>query len=432
MMQNVKRRWSLAGLILALLLGAGTAALAASGNRRSRAQATPDDERPSASPPVPTPAESAYVHAQADFGARLFRAVASEQRDENVFLSPAGAFFALAMAYEGASAETRQAIGRTLGVGAASPDALGRSVQATLRDLSADSATTIAIASSLWAQQGAPILEGFTGQLRQYFGAEVASLDLTSNEAVSRINAWVSRGTRGKIEKMLNEPLTGQDVALLLNAVYFKGKWVDAFDSSATKPRPFHVAGGRAANRPAMTRTGRYAYARRSGFQVVRLPYRGQRFSMYVILPDSGRAITAAHGALSPSAMSGWLGELRDAHVRVVLPRFRIELETDLKAPLTALGMRVAFDPQRADFSGMLPRPYLARHNAFISRAWQKSFVEVNEEGTEAAAATGITMSVTSAPAQTIEFVVDRPFLVVLRDERSGVPLFMGQVVDPR
>jgi serine protease inhibitor len=393
-------------------------------------QADPNDAQRTATPP--TTAESAYVHAQADFGARLFRVVAADQRDKNVFLSPAGAFFALAMAYEGAAAETRQAIGRTLGVGTASPEALGRSIRATLRELSSDSATTIAIANSLWAQRDAPLLDGFTRQLREYFGAEVASLDLTSSDAVSRINAWVSNGTRGKIKKMLDQPLSGQDIAVLLNAVYFKGKWLDAFDSSATKSRPFHVAGGPAADRPAMTRTGRYAYVRRPGFQVVRLPYRGRRFSMYVLLPDSGRTVAAVYGALSPSTMSAWLGELREANVHLVLPRFKLELETELKAPLTALGMRVAFDPQRADFSGMLPRSYLDRHNAFVSRAWQKSFVEVNEEGTEAAAATGIQMSVTSAPPPPIEFVVDRPFLVLLRDERGGVPLFMGQVVDPR
>jgi serpin B len=181
-----------------------------------------------------------------------------------------------------------------------------------------------------------------------------------------------------------------------------------------------------------MARTGRYAYVRRQGFQVVRLPYRGRRFSMYVLLPDSGRTVAALYSALSPSTMSAWLGELREANVHLVLPRFKLELETDLKAPLTDLGMRVAFDPQRADFSGMLPRTYLARHNAFISRVWQKSFVEVNEEGTEAAAATGIQMSVTAVQASPIEFIVDRPFLVVLRDERSGVPLFIGQVVEPR
>jgi serpin B len=153
---------------------------------------------------------------------------------------------------------------------------------------------------------------------------------------------------------------------------------------------------------------------------------------MYVLLPDPGRALTGIYGVFSPPAMREWLGQLREANVHVVVPRFKIEFETELKAPLTALGMGVAFDPQRADFSGMLPRAYLAKHNAFISRAWQKAFVEVNEEGTEAAAATGLKFGVTSLPPPPIEFVVDRPFLVVLRDDRSGVPLFIGQVVDPK
>jgi serine protease inhibitor len=242
----------------------------------------------------------------------------------------------------------------------------------------------------------------------------------------------VSRATKGRITEMVSAPLSDAAVAVLMNAVYFKGSWQDAFEPGATMARPFRTGARTIEKRPAMTRVGTYAYARRTGFQVLRLPYRGGRFGMYVLLPDATTPLDSLTTMLGPVRSAEWMAALSTCEVHLQLPKFKLDYAVDLVGPLTSLGMGVAFDSRRASFGRMLPADYLARRNVFISSAAQKTFVAVNEEGTEAAAATAMVLSDTAAPAPPVPFIVDRPFLFLIREESRGTVLFIGRIVDPR
>jgi serine protease inhibitor len=377
---------------------------------------------------APRPAPAA---ATTQFDADLLRAVVATSNDRNVFISPLSAGVAIAMAYEGADGSTRQAIRRTLGLAPRDPGSPIDEMAARLRALSSDRSTTISVANALWSRPDAPIEPAFTRRMRSAFGAEVAAVDLTSPSTVARVNSWVSRQTRGRIDKLLAEPLPPDAVAVLTSAVYFKASWTDAFEVSQTAARPFHVRGGKAEPRPAMRRRGDYAYAQRDGFQVVRMPYRGGRFGMYVLLPDERTSVDSLLGMLAPARSAQWLAALQSREVTLQLPKFRLDYAVDLVSPLTSMGMGVAFDPKRASFGRMLPASYLARRNAFIGAALQKTFVVVNEEGTEAAASTMLSIHSDTVGAP-VSFTVDRPFVLLIREESQGTVLFVGRILDPR
>ncbi len=354
------------------------------------------------------------------FSLDLFRRVTQHTAaDSNVFLSPASAAFALAMAHRGAGGTTQAAIAQTLGVASDESDALQDS-------LSRQSDVQLMVARSIWAERGLPFLDSF---LRQ---APARTVELQSPEAQQQINAWVAEATKGKIPTMISGPLPDSAVMVLLNAVYFKGLWRDKFDAAETRPHPFLVAGGTAVTRRLMFRHATMQYQRGPNFQAVRLPYRGNRMAMYVLLPDSGLSITQFAATLDTAHWDRWMRHFGDTRIRLGLPTFRVEYETTLNEPLTALGMGVAFDEKRADFSGMLPRSYLARKNVFISKVMQKTYVDVDEQGTEAAATTEVVGAEPTALVRPIEMIVDRPFIAAIRDDKTGLLLFLGQINDPR
>lgn len=364
----------------------------------------------------------------ASFGLDLFRRLAEARPNENVIVSPLSAGLAVSMLANGAAGDTRTGIERALATGMDQDD-LNPSNQALAAALRTED-VELAVANSLWARQGVPFLPVFLEQNRQFYGAEIQSLNLSTPEAARRINEWASRSTRGRITEMVQGPLDPSVILYLMNAVYFKGRWQDEFRAQATRPRTFHAPGGDV-QRPMMSRTGSYGYLRGDGFQAARLPYRGNRFAMYVLLPDAGQSLAQLRGRLTPEAWQGWMGGFAPREVQLVMPRYRMALESRLNAPLQAMGMADAFDPDRASFRAMLTGEFLDRQNAYVSEAKQKVFIEVNEEGTEAAAVTGIEVRTTSMPAPPLELVVDRPFLVAIRDDRTGALLFVGQVNDP-
>ncbi|HLM66880.1 MAG TPA: serpin family protein [Longimicrobium sp.] len=383
-------------------------------------------------PWVPGPAEVARRDQAAPdyaaFGLDLFRRLADARPNENVIVSPLSAGLAVSMVANGATGATRagieQALATGMGVDALNP--ANASLAAALRTEDVE----LAVANSLWARQGVPFLPAFLQQNREFYQAEVATLDFDSPEAPRRINEWASRNTRGRITEMVKGPLDGDLIMYLMNAVYFKGRWQDEFRPAATRPRTFHAPGG-GVQRPMMSRTGSYGYLQADGMQGVRLPYRGGRFAMYVLLPDAGRPLAQFRAGLTADAWRGWVGRFQPREVRLVMPRYRMSLESRLNEPLQAMGMADAFSPQRARLGAMLPAEFLARQNAYVGEAKQKVFIEVNEEGTEAAAVTGVEIRTTSAPPPPTEVVVDRPFVLVIRDDTTGALLFVGQVNDP-
>jgi serine protease inhibitor len=382
-------------------------------------------------PWVPGPAEVARQGQSPDyaaFGLDLFRRLAEARPDGNVIVSPLSAGLAVSMLANGATGATRTGIEQALATGMG-VDALNPANAALAGALRTED-VELAIANSLWARQGVPFLPSFMELNRQFYRAEVATLDFDSPDAPRRINEWASRNTNGRITEMVQGPLDGDLIMYLMNAVYFKGRWQDEFRPDATRPRTFHAPGGDV-QRPMMSRTGSYGYLAADGIRGVRLPYRGGRFAMYVLLPDSGRSLAQLRTGLTAEAWRGMPGRFQSREVRLTMPKCRMSLESRLNNPLQAMGMADAFSPQAARFGALLNAEYLTRQNAYVGEAKQKVFIEVNEEGTEAAAVTGIEVRTTSAPAPPMEFMVDRPFVLVIRDDTTGALLFVGQVNDP-
>jgi serpin B len=222
---------------------------------------------------------------------------------------------------------------------------------------------------------------------------------------------------------------------VLINAVYFKGKWLKPFDTAQTKPRLFTLPGRHVVMRARMERLDLIQYAKDTALQLVRLPYQGGRVAMYVILPDSSLSTASVLSRLTPDRWTRWMQTLKTQDVHLELPRFRITYNTSLTKALSSLGMADAFDCEQATFGLMLPPVYLRDHPTCIGDVIQKTFVEVNEKGTEAAAVTAVGVLITGTGFITrpppIEFIVDRPYFVAIRDDKTGALLFLGQIVDP-
>jgi serpin B len=259
---------------------------------------------------------------------------------------------------------------------------------------------------------------------RTYFDAEVQALDFAvAPRALGVMNGWASEHTQGRIERVLDE-LRPDDVMFLMNALYFKGAWRARFDPALTAPAPFTRDDGGQATVPMMRRAGvtvRAGYA--DGAQAVELPYGNGAFAMTIVLPPPGTAVDAWVAALTPARWDALLGALHDETLDVYLPRFAIEYEDEWNDVLTALGMGVAFDPARADFTRIA-----ASGGLYVSLVKQNTFVAVDEEGTEAAAVTVVGIRETSAPPS---FRADRPFVFAVRERLSGTLLFVGKVAAP-
>jgi len=243
----------------------------------------------------------------------------------------------------------------------------------------------------------------------------------------------VEKKTENKITKLVKQQDLNKDTLLILiNAIYFKGKWETPFKKSATRDREFTLVGGSKKKCPMMSRSDEFPYFSGAGFQAVSLPYTGDRLRMAVFLPDEKSTLKEFLKSVTATNWKAWLSRFRDRDGSIVLPRFKMEFEAELNDPLSRMGMAVAFNRRRADFRNMcVLKP---GENAYISKVRHKSFVEVNEEGTEAAAATAVVMMklTASMPQKPFRMVVDRPFFFVIYDSETRAILFMGSVTDPR
>ena len=378
--------------------------------------------------------DMAHAAAYVEFGMHLLRTVASTKLDSNLFLSPGSAAFALAMTADGASGATWDEMTHVLGVDRASQEDLREMNAGELASLANQRGARLDIANSLWAAQGVPFLPTFLDQARISYHAEVHSLVLHGTAPMEQINRWVATATHDRIPSILADTLPDTASMVLLNAIYFKGKWLHPFDSSSTIDKSFTTSSGRRETRHFMDRSAEMRYVADSGVQIVRLPYQGGRVAMYVVLPDSGTKLSTLVSHLSAQRWGKWMKGLSKRDVHIQLPRFRLELGADFSVPLKSLGMTSAFDCRRADFTKLLPSEYAKTHPICISRVVQRTFVDVNEVGTEAAAVTEIGMLSPTAIVvrpPPIEFIVDRPYMVAIRDDRTGLLLFLGQITDP-
>jgi serine protease inhibitor len=342
--------------------------------------------------------------------------------DSNAFLSPLSASMALGMTLNGANGETFDGIQTALrltGMTEAEMNQGYRDLIALLGEL--DSRTEMKIANSMWGHDGFTIEPAFINAGKTFFDAEVQTLDFGSPSAVATINDWVSGKTNARIPTLLDQISDGE-ILFLINAIYFKGKWREAFDPKDTENGPFQAADGRTRTAALMSQTDSLRYDETADYQAVDLLYGNGSFAMTVLLPKAGRTPADVLAGLNPEAWRELAERFRDANVHLTMPRFKMEYSRRLKSDLTALGMGIAFDDSRADFYRIADvRP--AR--LYLTRVDQKTFVEVNEEGTEAAAATAVGVGIISVPEVT-EMRVDRPFVFAIRERLSGTVLFLG------
>ena len=370
-----------------------------------------------------TAGERQVIGAANDFSFALFRRLSAARPDSNLFTSPLSASMALGMAMNGAAGTTYDEMRATLGFGASATETeIGESYKsliALLRGL--DPGVDFRIANSIWYRTGFPVNQAFLDRGRNWFDARVGPLDFASPSAVPTINDWVSTSTAGKIPTILDRIEDGQ-VMFLINAIYFKGSWRARFDPSRTVTATFHAAGGDQSAK-LMRREGTMRWLQTPDFEAVDLPYGNGAYAMTVVLPAAGKRVDDVAASLQASAWTAWMGQFDDADVELRLPRFKLEWERELIPDLQALGMRAAFIDGGADFSRMTTEG----SQLFISLVKQRTYVDVNEEGTEAAAVTNVGVSLTSLPVRR-PFLVDRPFVFVLRERLSGTILFMGKI----
>ena len=361
------------------------------------------------------------------FAFKLFRELVSASNNSNIFYSPCSVLLCLMMAWEGARGQTREAMARVLEI-AEDPECCHRFLRSTLT--ASGPGVELSIANSLWCDEQARIVPAFLITAREKYAADVVSLPFRSPETVLRINAWVAEKTRGKIGSIV-EKLDPLELLLALNAVYFKGMWEEPFEKSRTHDELFFAFRKRTVKIPLMRRFDEYFYHEESAFQAVRLPYQGRRVGMYIFLPSKKSSLPAFLRTLTSSQWARWMRSFALREGTVALPRFKFEHQVELVPVLTNLGMSDACDPSRAQFDGIAPSP----PPLYIGGVIHRALVEVNEEGTEAAAVTVMRMvalSVKPPPRPRVfEMIVDRPFFFAIRDDQSNMILFMGAVNDP-
>lgn len=425
------------GCASAILIVAGCAAAGSSNETKPPVQpetrlasptASPVASNPLAGEPTMLATVESLVAANNEFGFDLFNQLRSQDKDKNLFISPLSIATALAMTYNGAAGETQQAMARALKFGQMNQTDINQSSAALMAKLkSADPKIELLIANSLWARQGVQFNPAFLDRNRQFFGAEIAALDFANPQAVNTINGWVNQNTKGKIPKILDQ-IGGDQVMFLINAVYFKGQWQKKFDAARTQNLPFHLASGGTKQTPMMSQSGNYQYLRGDNFQAISLPYGQGGASIYLFLPDETSSLNGLLSGLNFQKWQQWMTSFRNSPGDVKIPRFKMDYSRDMNDPLKALGMSVAFDRGKADFSGIREQKDL-----FISQVKHKAVIEVNEEGTEASAATSVGMTTTSMRPvqQRFNFVADRPFLLAIRDQQTGAILFLGAVFEP-
>lgn len=364
---------------------------------------------------------SELISGNTAFGFKLFKELIHQDRESNVFISPLSVSTALAMTYNGAAGRTQKAMAETLELQGMSLARLNKA-NTMLADslIDPESGVELNLANSLWADKNVRFKTGFLDNTQEFYEAEIRNLDLSQPRSIEVINDWINTKTEGKINKVVD--FSDLDAILfLINAVYFKGAWTVGFSQEYTQEREFALIDGSTKKVPMMmSQSDRYSHFRGDGFQAVELPYGNERVSLALFLPDRDSSLQEFLNKLNRENWESWMAGFRKDLVGVVLPRLRLEYEIELSAVLKALGMGIAF-AGGADFSNM------CSGDAYIDEVIHKTFVDVNEEGTEASAVTVVKMK---RGGQTV-LVFDRPFFCAIKDNVTGAILFMGFIIQP-
>jgi serpin B len=351
----------------------------------------------------------------------------------NLFFSPYSISTALAMTYGGARGETATQMAQALHFSSPQdkvPSAFAQ-LAGQLNAAQGADKVTLAIANSLWPSDRYKFLDDYIGLLKNDYGTSLSPLDYTKPEAARGIiNQWVEDKTKDKIMDLIGPGVLTPDTKLtLVNAIYFYGKWESVFQPKNTEESNFQVSPDKTEDVPMMWQKARFPYADLGSLQVLELPYQGAELSMLIVLPKLTDGLNALETGLSQKTLTGWTDKLAKTKVNVLLPKFKMTWGTeDLSHQLQSLGMKDAFDRNIANFTGMDGDP----HGLYIGAVLHKAFIDVKEEGTEAAAATAVMMLPGAAPEVEPVFQADHPFLFLIQDNKTGTILFMGRLIDPK
>ncbi len=371
------------------------------------------------------------IDADNQFGLELFRKVTDKAAaNANTMISPLSISLALTMTYNGAAGETKSEMEKTMNLHGLTTGEINAAHRALVNALrSADPSVQLEIANAIYYDHMLRVREEFVTVNKQYYDAEVTALDFADQASLLTINGWVSEKTRGKIPTIIDQ-LDSDLVMMLLNAVYFNGIWKTPFDEEGTHLKSFRFGNGTSGQVETMSMVGALEYTTNDLFSAVHFPYGKEGFRMTVILPHENKSTGEVIGAMDGDAWRTWMQGFRmEGDVEVSLPRFKFEWKMTLNDLLSSMGMAKAFVPYAADFSGMT-----GNRDLYIGYVIHKTYVDVNEKGTEAAAVTAVGMFTTSMPVEPpgkIRFTVNRPFLFTITEKSTGAILFIGEINAP-
>lgn len=370
--------------------------------------------------------EKKVVSSSDEFGFNLLKKVNEFEGEKNIFISPLSVSMALGMAINGASGTTYDAMQSMLQFNSLTKDEINNAYKSLIELLTqVDQKVKFQIANSIWYKNNMQFEKEFIDINKKYFDAEIAGLNFEDPVSVSKINSWVNVNTNGNIEKII-EMIPEDAIMYLINAIYFKSPWKYEFDKTNTREDLFNLANGDKVNCQMMAQQNeKFSYYSNANFQAIDLPYGDGDLSMTIILPNYDKTTNEIIDQLNTENWNSWLSNFSEQSGILQLPKFKLEKEYKLNDILAALGMEIAFS-YHADFTNIYKYG-----GVFISEVRHKTFVDVNEEGTEAAAVTSVELSYKSVNVDGFIMRVDRPFIFVIREKNSGSFLFIGKIINP-
>jgi len=386
-----------------------------------------DEELPNEPVPINlSQNQIALIESGNSFAFDIFmKVIGSAGENENVMISPLSISYALSMTLNGAAGATRDSMLKALMMNGITPDEINDSYKnLTGALLSVDKRVLISIANSVWVEKNFTVKKSFTDILTNYYDAESRSFDINDASAPDKINIWIEDKTNGLIKEMI-EKLEDNTVMLLINAIYFKGKWKSQFDKSKTVEMPFYKYGGNQVDVPTMKQKSDFRVYEGNGFVVAEFPYGQGNFVMDIIIPHDQGGFNSTLAMVSDENYTSWINQMSKRETDLSFPRFKYGFKKKLKDILSDMGMGIAFSDD-ADFSNISDM-----YDLLINDVAHQSFIETNEEGTEAAAATVVEIGVTSMPPAPLVLKLDHPFIYIIREISTNTIIFMGRVADP-
>lgn len=374
-----------------------------------------------------TETQMELVEADNTFGFDIFRLVMQESSDaENVMISPLSISYALAMTMNGADGATRDSMMKALRYYNISLDEINNSYHdLTEKLMEVDERVLMEIANSVWVEERLRVKQAFIETLMEYFEAEAHDFSVSDPDIVDVINAWIEDHTHGKIREMITPPLSADIAMLLINAIYFNGKWKYEFDEANTSDMPFYPEDGPEVSVPMMNQELTVKINSQAEFMLLELPYGQGNYVMDILLPKDGYTSPDIISMLNAEDWNNWINNMYETSIDLYMPRFSYEYKVTLNDILSDMGMGIAFSPYDADFSN------IAEQDLFISKVLHQTFIETNEEGTEAAAATVVMIELTSVPSGPLEIKLDKPFVYIIRETSTNSIVFMGKTGNP-